>query len=65
WSHNRMGCILTDEEALSRLDKLMTQNFHRVYDEWQRKYSDKPMRTAAYAIAVDRVVQAMKLRGWV
>ncbi|MEM1533182.1 MAG: Glu/Leu/Phe/Val dehydrogenase [Desulfurococcaceae archaeon] len=65
WSHNRMGCILTDEEALSRLDKLMTQNFHRVYDEWQRKYSDKPMRTAAYAIAIDRVVQAMKLRGWV
>ncbi len=65
WSHNRMGCILTEEEALSRLDKLMAQNFHRVYDEWQRKYSDKPMRMAAYAIAVDRVVQAMKLRGWI
>ncbi|MEM4826518.1 MAG: Glu/Leu/Phe/Val dehydrogenase, partial [Desulfurococcaceae archaeon] len=28
WSHNRMGCFLTEEEALSRLDKMMTQNFH-------------------------------------
>ena len=65
WSHNRMGCFLTEEEALSRLDKMMTQNFHRVFDEWQKKYSEYPMRIAAYAIAVDRVVKAMKVRGWI
>jgi Glutamate dehydrogenase/leucine dehydrogenase len=65
WSHNRMGCWLTDEEALSRLDKMMTINFHRVYDEWQKRFSQYPMRIAAYAIAVDRVVKAMKLRGWI
>ncbi|MEM4869690.1 MAG: Glu/Leu/Phe/Val dehydrogenase [Desulfurococcaceae archaeon] len=65
WSHNRMGCFLTEEEALSRLDKMMTQNFHRVFDEWQKKYSEYPMRIAAYAIAVDRVVKAMKIRGWI
>ena len=65
WSHNRMGCWLTDEEALDRLDKKMTHNFHEVYNEWQKKYSDHPMRAAAYAIAVDRVVRAMKLRGWI
>lgn len=65
WSHNRMGNWLTDDEALSRLDKMMTINFHRVFDEWQKKYSQYPMRTAAYAIAVDRVVKAMKLRGWI
>ncbi|WFO75262.1 Glu/Leu/Phe/Val dehydrogenase [Desulfurococcaceae archaeon MEX13E-LK6-19] len=65
WSHNRMGCYLTDEEALSRLDKIMSHNFNRVFDEWQKKYSDHPMRAAAYAIAVDRVVRAMKLRGWI
>ncbi|MEM3926288.1 MAG: Glu/Leu/Phe/Val dehydrogenase [Desulfurococcaceae archaeon] len=65
WSHNRMGCWLTDEEALSRLDKMMTINFHRVFDEWQRRYGEYPMRTAAYAIAVDRVVRAMKARGWI
>ncbi|MEM0001159.1 MAG: Glu/Leu/Phe/Val dehydrogenase [Desulfurococcaceae archaeon] len=65
WSHNRMGCFLTDEEALARLDKMMTQNFHKVFDEWQKKYSTYPMRMAAYAISVDRVVKAMKLRGWI
>lgn len=65
WSHNRMGCWLTDEEALERLDRKMTHNFHEVYNEWRKKYSDHPMRAAAYAIAVDRVVRAMKLRGWI
>ncbi|MEM0100571.1 MAG: glutamate dehydrogenase, partial [Desulfurococcaceae archaeon] len=65
WAHNRMGCILTDEEAITRLDKMMTQNFSRVFDEWQKKFSAHPMRIAAYAIAVDRVVKAMKLRGWI
>ncbi len=65
WSHNRMGCWLTDEEALERLDRIMTRNFNRVFDEWQKKYSEYPMRAAAYAIAVDRVVRAMKLRGWI
>ncbi|MGB9827184.1 MAG: Glu/Leu/Phe/Val family dehydrogenase [Thermosphaera sp.] len=65
WSHNRMGCWLTDDEALSRLDKMMTINFHRVYDDWQKRFSQYPMRIAAYAIAVDRVVKAMKLRGWI
>ncbi len=65
WSHNRMGCFLTEEEALNRLDSIMTRNFHRVFDEWQRKYSEYPMRAAAYVIAIDRVVRAMKLRGWI
>ncbi|ABN69605.1 glutamate dehydrogenase (NADP) [Staphylothermus marinus F1] len=65
WSHNRMGCWLTDEEALARLDRIMTHNFNRVFDDWQKKFSDYPMRAAAYAIAVDRVVRAMKLRGWI
>ncbi len=65
WCHNRMGGWLTDEEALSRLDRIMSQNFNSVFDEWQKKYSEYPMRIAAYAIAVDRVVRAMKVRGWI
>ncbi|MEM2024750.1 MAG: Glu/Leu/Phe/Val dehydrogenase [Desulfurococcaceae archaeon] len=65
WSHNKMGCWLTDDEALARLDKMMSNNFHRVFDDWQKRLSKYPMRTAAYAIAVDRVVKAMKLRGWI
>lgn len=65
WSHNRMGCWLTDEEALSRLDRIMSNNFQKVFDEWEKKLHQYPMRAAAYAIAVDRVVKAMKIRGWI
>ncbi|MEM1555492.1 MAG: Glu/Leu/Phe/Val dehydrogenase, partial [Desulfurococcaceae archaeon] len=65
WCNNRMGNWLTDEEALERLDKIMSRNFHLVYDEWQKRFSNYPMRIAAYAIAIDRVVKAMKLRGWI
>jgi len=65
WANNRMGNVLTDQEALERLDRIMTQNFHRVFDEWQKKYSTYPLRMAAYIIAIDRVVRAMKLRGWI
>jgi glutamate dehydrogenase (NAD(P)+) len=36
-----------------------------VYSEWQRRFHEYPMRIAAYAIAVERVVNAMKLRGWI
>mgnify|MGYP000055857678 CR=1 FL=1 len=65
WCHNKMGCWLKDEDALKRLDEKMSMNFDTVYSEWTSKYSDEPMRTAAYAIAVSRVVKAMKLRGWI
>jgi glutamate dehydrogenase (NAD(P)+) len=43
----------------------MVENFSNVYSEWQRRFYEYPMRIAAYAIAVERVVNAMKLRGWI
>ncbi|MFQ6093081.1 MAG: Glu/Leu/Phe/Val dehydrogenase [bacterium] len=46
-----------------RLDQRMTRAFHDVYD--MHKKQDVPMRLAAYMVAVDRVAEAMKLRGWV
>ncbi len=65
WANNRMGNWLTEEEALRRLENKMVENFGKVYDEWQKRFYDHPMRTAAYAIAVERVLNAMKLRGWI
>ena len=65
WANNRMGNWLTEEEALARLEKKMVENFSNVYSEWQRRFHEYPMRIAAYAIAVERVVNAMKLRGWI
>lgn len=52
-----------EEEVLNRLDKKMTTAYHTVLQN-SRKYSTH-MRQAAYVTAVQRVVEAMKLRGWV
>ena len=67
WVNNRMGGWITEEEAKNRLEQKMINNFNKVYEYWQSKLdtSKYNMRAAAYMIAVDRVVRAMKLRGWI
>jgi len=52
-----------EKEVHHRLDKKMTVAYHSVLNT-SRKYNIN-MRQAAYVIAVERVVRAMKLRGWV
>ncbi len=51
------------EDVHKRLDKKMTTAYHSVINT-SRKYNTN-MRQAAYVVAVERVVEAMKLRGWV
>lgn len=51
------------EEVLEKLDTKMTAAFQAVYKLAQEK--DLYMRDAAYVIAINRVVEAVKLRGWV
>jgi glutamate dehydrogenase (NAD(P)+) len=51
------------EDVHKRLDKKMTTAYHSVLTT-SRKYNIN-MRQAAYVVAVERVVEAMKLRGWV
>ncbi len=50
------------EEVLGKLDNQMTEAFYKVWDLAQRKKIR--MRDAAYMIAISRVVDACKLRGW-
>ncbi len=45
------------------LDQKMTKAFNDVYAMHSEKKID--MRTAAYLVAVNKVVEAMKLRGWI
>jgi len=52
-----------EKEVHQRLDKKMTIAYHSVLDA-SKKYNIN-MRQAAYTVAVGRVVEAMKLRGWV
>ncbi|MBU2611116.1 MAG: glutamate dehydrogenase, partial [Chloroflexi bacterium] len=60
---NDMNFYWTKEEVLEKLDAKMTSAFHAVLDMSlkQKVY----MRDAAYMVAIDRVVRAMQLRGWV
>ena len=52
-----------EAEVRERLDKKMTAAYHSVLNT-SREYKIN-MRQAAYVRAVERVIEAMKLRGWV
>jgi glutamate dehydrogenase (NAD(P)+) len=47
----------------SRLDEKLTKAFTAVYEMHQRHKVN--MREAAYLVAVSRVAEACRLRGWV
>jgi glutamate dehydrogenase (NAD(P)+) len=51
------------EEVNERLDQKMTSAFKSVLNMSLEK--DVYMRDAAYMVAIDKVVKAMKLRGWI
>lgn len=51
------------EEVLQKLDQKMTSAFKAVSDLARKR--KVPMRDAAYMIAVSRVAEACRLRGWV
>jgi glutamate dehydrogenase (NAD(P)+) len=51
------------EEVQRRLDEKMTSAFRSVYEMHERQRVT--MRQAAYLVAVARVAEACKLRGWV
>ncbi|MFW5915678.1 MAG: Glu/Leu/Phe/Val family dehydrogenase [Planctomycetota bacterium] len=53
----------TAEKANEELDRKMTAAFHSVYERAQQE--DLDMRMAAYLVAVERVAESVKLRGWV
>ncbi len=59
---NDMNFYWTKKEVLEKLDDKMTQAFDGVYQ--MSKTQDVYMRDAAYMVAIDRVVKAMELRGW-
>ncbi len=60
---NTYNYYWTAEEIKEKLDGIMTRAYHAVQQTSKEK--DIHMRLAAYVVAVDRVVKAMKLRGWV
>jgi len=58
-----MNYFWSKEEVLEKLDAKMTTAFHAVHNFAREK--GLYMRDAAYVIAISRVAEAVKLRGWV
>jgi len=64
WVNNKTGGWITDDEAMRKLEEKMITAFRTLYS-YMNKRSDIDPRTAAQAVAVERVYNAMKLRGWI
>ncbi|AFL94750.1 glutamate dehydrogenase [Thermococcus cleftensis] len=63
WVQNITGDYWDLETTRAKLDKKMTKAFWDVYNTHKEKGIN--MRDAAYVVAVQRVYDAMKWRGWV
>jgi glutamate dehydrogenase (NAD(P)+) len=53
----------TEKEVFTALDRVMTNAYHSTIDE-AKKYNTHN-RMGAYSISIERVLEAMKLRGWI
>jgi glutamate dehydrogenase (NAD(P)+) len=60
---NRQAYYWEEADVHERLDRRITASFHDVLSMSQRRGID--MRIAAYCVAVERVTEAMRLRGWI
>ncbi len=63
WVQNLQNYYWSREEVIEKLDKLLVKAFNNVYEAYQKYGTD--MRMAAYICAINRVAEAMKVRGWI
>ncbi len=61
WVQNNYGYTWTMDEFRDKLDKKLRQAFAEVYDLHKEKGIE--MRDAAYSLAVEKVLRAMRIRG--
>ena len=61
WVQDRMGYFWRESEVNQRLEETLLENMHEVRAIASSR--NATLRTAAYTLAIDRVVRALKLRG--
>ena len=64
WVENLQWLFWDEEETRRRLEAIMSNNVARVYARWEKEKS-WTMRDAAVVTALERIYNAMKLRGWI
>ncbi len=62
WVQNTMGYYWSEQEVNDKLRVMMARSFDAVYK--MHKTKNVSMRRAAFMVAVSRVAEAMKVRGW-
>ena len=62
WVQNQMRFYWTEEEVLRRLEEMMRAAIEAMHD--MHEHYGVSHRRAAYLVAVDRIAQAMRVRGW-
>ncbi len=61
WLQNRNGELWQLEEVMEKIEKKITQNFHKINSEVKKRKVD--WRTAAYILAISRIETAYNQRG--
>jgi len=66
WVENLQWYIWGEEETRARLERIMKNNFLRVYKKYEDMKSERKvtMRDAALVLSLERLYEAMKTRGW-
>jgi glutamate dehydrogenase/leucine dehydrogenase len=69
WVENLQWYFWDEEETRSKIASIMEKNFKRTAERWEKLKNEKKdklvtMRDAAFVLAVERIYNAMKLRGW-
>ncbi len=67
WVQNLQWYWWSEEETRAKLERIMRDNFERVwakFEEMRRSSREVVMRDAALVIALQRIYDAMKARGW-
>lgn len=63
WVQNLMNYYWEEDEIDQKLDKKMSTAFKEVYETSKEFNID--MRRSAYVVALRRIIEAMKVRGWI
>ena len=63
WVQNKSGYYWAEDEVLRRLHEVMVREFNAVYELMEQKGAD--MRTAAYALSLSRIGEAISSEGTV
>ncbi|WP_298246311.1 Glu/Leu/Phe/Val dehydrogenase [uncultured Christiangramia sp.] len=61
WLQNRNGELWQLDEVMAKIQKKLTENFHKIHNEVKKREVD--WRTAAFILAISRVETAYKQRG--